>query len=263
VAQTVWQGVHGRRRAGSGESFWQFRRYEQGDPVERIDWRQSARTDKIFIREREWEAAQSAYLWADASGSMHYASDGAVPSKGERARLLMLALASLMLRGGEKVVWLDEDRAISVHGKVGVERIAAELHDGQSLSAPPDVKIARHAHMVLCSDFLMPPEELRKKMHQYAALHLRGILLHVMDPAEEDFAFDGRLEMEDGEGAAPMLLPNAGALRDAYKAKMDEHKERLLHYAESAGWYYVRHVTRETPHAALLRVYQCLAADNG
>src|ERR1700733_4053951 len=75
VAPAVIQGVHGRRRAGVGETFWQFRPYAQSDAASRIDWRQSARTDKLFVREREWEAVQSAYLWADASGSMQYASD--------------------------------------------------------------------------------------------------------------------------------------------------------------------------------------------
>ena len=65
VAQAVIQGVHGRRRAGVGETFWQFRAYDQGDAASRIDWRQSARTDKLFVREREWEAAQSAYIWAE------------------------------------------------------------------------------------------------------------------------------------------------------------------------------------------------------
>src|SRR5271170_2684565 len=91
VAAAVHQGTHGRRRAGPGESFWQFRRYAPGDSAQRIDWRQSARTDKLFIREREWEAAQTAYLWADSSGSMRYSSRKDLPAKAERAQLLMLA----------------------------------------------------------------------------------------------------------------------------------------------------------------------------
>jgi uncharacterized protein (DUF58 family) len=262
VAQAVLQGVHGRRRAGVGETFWQFRAYDQGDAASRIDWRQSARTDKLFVREREWEAAQSAYLWADASGSMHYTSDKNLPTKGDRAQLLMLALASLMLRGGERVVWLDERRHISVHGKNGLEQIALRLGGDavQSASVPPNVPIARHAHVGLCSDFLMSPEDLQKRMQHYAALNLRGVLVHVLDPAEENFEFDGRLEMQGCENEDPMLLPNAASLRDAYRARMAEHKARLVQLAEGAGWFYVRHVTNAQPHLTLMQLFEYLTA---
>ena len=72
VAATVAQGVHGRRRVGQGDSFWQFRHFVQGDAVARIDWRQSAKSGRVgaggwFIRETEWEAAQTVSLWRDGS----------------------------------------------------------------------------------------------------------------------------------------------------------------------------------------------------
>ncbi|HEY1780979.1 MAG TPA: DUF58 domain-containing protein, partial [Roseiarcus sp.] len=59
VAQTVRHGVHGRRRAGSGETFWQFRPFLSGEPSSRVDWRRSAREERAFVREREWEAAHT------------------------------------------------------------------------------------------------------------------------------------------------------------------------------------------------------------
>jgi uncharacterized protein (DUF58 family) len=262
VAATVWQGVHGRRRAGSGESFWQFRSYQQGDPAERIDWRQSARTDKIFIKEREWEAAQTAYLWADASGSMRYASSKSISTKAERARLLMLALASLILRGGEKVVWCDERRAIAAHGTSGLSRIASRLGDFSDHNAglPPEGPIVPRAHMIICSDFLMPEEALIALMRRYAALNLRGCLVHILDPIEENFAHEGRLEVLGLEGEAPLLLPNAGALHDVYAERLAAHKARLETLAKSAGWFYARHVTDARPHDTLLAIYQAIAA---
>ena len=103
VAATVVQGVHGRRRVGQGETFWQFRHYEVGDPPQIIDWRQSAKTDHIFTRQMEWEAAQSVWIWRDTSPSMDWRSDEALPTKRERADLLSLALAALLVRGGERV----------------------------------------------------------------------------------------------------------------------------------------------------------------
>jgi uncharacterized protein (DUF58 family) len=265
VAQAVSAGVHGRRRAGSGETFWQFRRYAAGDPAQRIDWRQSARTDKFFVREREWEAAQSACLWADASGSMRYTSDRNLPTKAARAQVLMLALASLLLRGGERALWLDERRTIAVHGKAGLERIAARLGGNETAiphsNLPPAVPVARYAHMILCSDFLVPQEVLRARMQDYTARHLRGMLVHILDPMELAFGFEGRLEMEGCESEAPLTLPNAASLAAAYRARMAGHEAFLRQLAQSAGWFYLRHVTSEAPHLALLRVYQALSAE--
>jgi uncharacterized protein (DUF58 family) len=261
VAQAVQQGIHGRRRAGTGETFWQFRRYEQGDPAERIDWRQSSRTDKIFVREREWEAAQSAYLWADNSGSMHYTSQKSLPTKAERARLLMLALANLLLRGGEKVTWMAP-KAVTVFGKTGLEQIISRLEpSAKTQSLPPNIHLHRHAHVILASDFLMPIAVLQETMRSYAARNLHGVLLHIIDPQEEDFTLQGRLEMQGCEGEEHLLLPNASALRDAYQARMTEHKEQLMLMAKSAGWYYTHHVTHELPHLALMRLYQFLDAN--
>jgi uncharacterized protein (DUF58 family) len=258
VAQSVWQGTHGRRRAGRGESFWQFRRYGAGDPAERIDWRQSARTDKLFVREREWEAAQKGGLWADMSGSMRYASDKNLPNKSDRANLLMLALASLLLRGGEKALWSDGRSFAPVQGKAGLERIAESIAEASD-SLPPPAPNFRHAHIVLASDFLMPQEALRERMQAYAAQNLRGALLHILDPLEESFALDGRVELQGAEGEESLLVPNAAALRAAYRQRMAEHSENLQHLAASAGWFYLRHVTADPPQPALLRLYQFLA----
>lgn len=259
VASVVHQGTHGRRRAGIGESFWQFRRYATGDAAQRIDWRQSARSDKLFIREREWEAAQSAYLWADSSGSMRYRSRKHGDTKAERAQLLMLALADLLLRGGEKVIWLGET-GITVQGKAGLERIAAGL-DQTDESKPPPVRIVKHAHIVLTSDFLMPAEQFDDMMRTYAALNLKGVLAHILDPAERDLPFAGRLEMQGCEQETPLLVPNVTALRDAYQEKMQAHQAWLAHAAHAAGWFYLRHVTDTLPHTMLLQLYQYLTAD--
>ncbi|MFC7551412.1 DUF58 domain-containing protein [Pseudoroseomonas wenyumeiae] len=82
VAATVMQGVHGRRRAGQGDAFWQFRPYTPGDALNRLDWRQSAKSDRLFVRETEWEAAQSVALWRDAGETMRWSS-GNLPQKGK------------------------------------------------------------------------------------------------------------------------------------------------------------------------------------
>jgi len=126
VASTVAQGVHGRRRVGQGETFWQFRQYQPGDAAQRIDWRESAKSQRLYVRETEWEAAQSVWLWRDASPSMDYASTRGLPTKRERADLLTLALAALLLRGGERVTLLGTGVAPS-HGRAVLNRMAQQL----------------------------------------------------------------------------------------------------------------------------------------
>src|ERR1700744_5138340 len=81
VAATVIHGLHGRRRAGSGENFWQYRRFVSGEPASRVDWRRSARDDHLYVREQEWEAAHTVWIWADRSPSMLFASTLAQQSK--------------------------------------------------------------------------------------------------------------------------------------------------------------------------------------
>src|SRR5918992_4327907 len=75
VAAALAHGIHGRRRAGPGETFWQFRPFVAGEAAQRVDWRRSGRDDRLFVREREWETAQSVWMWIDRSASMGYASD--------------------------------------------------------------------------------------------------------------------------------------------------------------------------------------------
>ena len=74
VASTLIHGLHGRRRAGPGENFWQYRRFFNGEPANTVDWRRSARDDHLYVREREWEASHTIWLWADRSPSMDFNS---------------------------------------------------------------------------------------------------------------------------------------------------------------------------------------------
>ena len=117
LAATVASGVHGRRRAGPGETFWQYRQAMPGDPLTAIDWRRSARSDHVYIREMEWEAAQTVWIWRDDAQSMDWRSDAAPRSKGARAALLALSLAVLLARGGERFGLIGTDAARPMSGE--------------------------------------------------------------------------------------------------------------------------------------------------
>jgi uncharacterized protein (DUF58 family) len=259
VAATVAQGVHGRRRVGAGEAFWQFRRYDIGDPIARIDWRQSAKTAHVFVRENEWEAAQTVYLWHDSSPSMRWRSAETLPQKEERARLLLVALASLLTRAGERVALIG-DATPPGAGAATVSRLAEALllqNGGDGL--PPPQRLPRHAQSVLIGDFLVPEETLRQRLSLYVDTQTRGHILQVLDPAEEDLPYEGRIEFADIESGEKRVIPRVGGIREAYTARLAALRETLTDIARQARWTISFHRTDRPPQAALLALYTALA----
>jgi uncharacterized protein (DUF58 family) len=281
VANTVAQGVHGRRRVGQGETFWQFRRYEAGDPPQLIDWRQSAKTDHVFIREMEWEAAQSVWIWHDQSPSMSWRSDGELPEKRERADLVTLALIALLVRSGEHVTLLGSGLRPAT-GRGSLARLAALVARGNLTASgengsgmaesenstpepsaaddlPPVLPLPRYAQVVFVSDFLTPLEELDLLVRRYAELGVKGYLLQVLDPAEESLPYRGRVRFEGLEGEEPWLLSRVEAVRGAYLGRLEAQCRGIEDIARSVGWGYGRHSTDRPPQSALLTLYTALS----
>ena len=263
VAATVQQGVHGRRRVGMGEAFWQFRRYEQGDSIRKIDWRQSAKSDKLFIRETEWAAAQSVWLWPDPSPSMHWRSKRSLPEKRDRADLIALALSSLLVRAGERVAVLGTgERPIS--GKVALDRLAQRIlfrrkPAGKPGDLPAFEPLPRYATLIFIGDLLAPLEETDRLVRRYAAAGVRGYLFHILDPAEQSLPYAGRTRFEGLEQEGHLLVKRVETVRDAYQEKMAEHQAGLADIARAVGWNYTLHLTDQPPEAALLRLFVNLA----
>lgn len=260
VAATIVAGTHGRRRSGIGETFWQFRRYRNEDPVGVIDWRQSARSQHLFVREREWEAAQSVWLWRDGSANMDYASLPSLATKRRRASLIAVALASLLTRAGEKLALMGEARA-PASGRAAFRRIAANLAAETGAPPAPDSQaIPRYARAVMFSDFFTPPEETASLMARLSSAHVHGVLVQVIDPAEEDFPFEGRVRFEAVSTRDEVLLGRAESSREAYQRNFIAHRETLAADARRLGWTLLRHRTDHRPETALLSLYETVSA---
>ena len=260
IAATVVQGVHGRRRVGQGDTFWQFRRYQPGDPVQLIDWRQSAKTQSAFVRENEWDAAQSVWLWRDSSPSMAYRSDRELPDKGDRAAVLALALASLLVRGGEQVALLGDGQPPS-NGRAVLNRLAEQLSlplDGAA-SLPPIIRLPRHARLVVMGDLLSPAEEMAEFVHAYAAAGVHGHMLQIVDPSEESLPFHGRIRFEGMEGEGAALVGRVEMVREEYVALMAGHRQALSDLARSVGWTFTVHRTDRPAQTALLALHGALS----
>lgn len=258
VAATVMPGLHGRRRAGPGEAFWQFRAYVPGDQASRIDWRQSGKSDRLFIRETEWEAAQTVALWTASGPGMAWRSSRDVPGKALRAQLLLLALASLLLRGGERVRLFGLPRPFA--GRHALPAVADAL--AGMATRPEDHRIARHARAVLFGDFWEPLEETRAAIAALAAQGVRGHMVQVLDPAEETLPYAGRVRFEAVAGNVPAaLVPRVEAVREVYAERLARHRAALSALAQGAGWTFATHRTDQPPEAALMALHQVLAPD--
>ena len=269
VAATVAQGIHGRRRVGQGETFWQFRQYQPGDAATRIDWRESAKSQRLYVRETEWEAAQSVWLWRDASPSMDYSSAGYLlnadwPTKRERAELILVALASLLVRGGERLSLLGSGIA-PMSGRIALSRLVGLIeHDGPHATAakagrPAAEPLPRAAQLVLIGDFLGPLDATNNMVGEFAASGVKGHLLQIVDPAEEDLPFDGRVRFEGVEERDDLVIGRVENIRDAYAGRFREHRDGLRGIARSVGWTFGSHRTDRPPHLALLALHAALA----
>lgn len=260
VASTVAQGVHGRRRVGQGETFWQFRQYEPGDRPESIDWRQSAKSDRVFVRQTEWEAAQSVWIWRDLSGSMAWRSADDHATKRERADLLTLALAALLMRGGEHVGLLGVDRRAAT-GRSVLSRLATSIErgDGPGGDLPPVLPLPRNGQVVLIGDLLAPLDQVDRVVRAYAEAGMRGYLLQVLDPAEETLPYGGRVRFEGLEDDVSWLLARVESVRGDYLERLGAHRAGLQAIAQAAGWGWSSHRTDVPPHIALLALFTALS----
>ena len=257
LAATLMLGEHGRRRAGQGDEFWQYRPAHAGDAARSIDWRRSAKSDQHFVREREWQAAQSVTLWVNAARSMAFTGSDDRAPKLDRARVLALALAVLLLRGGERV---GLSGMAPKPGRAQLLDLVAALDtDDQADYGEPDVTgMVPHGRAIFISDFLGDPEPVETAMMAAADRGVRGLLLQVLAPAEEEFPYEGRTIFESMQGSLHHETQSAGDLRDRYLQRLAERKDRLSQLCAAMGWQYHCHHTGQPAQSALLWAYIAL-----
>lgn len=261
LAGAVLLGAHGRRRAGAGDDFWQYRPAQIGDSRRTIDYRRSAMGDTEFVREREWQIAQSVMLWVDQGASMRFASSDAIPQKIERARVLALAIAVLLNRGGERV-GLTGTQLPPRAGRTQILSLAQLLcRDDAAEYAPPEHRaMIPHARAVFISDFMGNIDGVRTALTKAADRGVRGVLLHLLDPSEEAFPFTGRTIFQSMGGTMSHETLKANDLRDRYLARLAERKAELQSLCALTGWRYGVHHTDSAAQAGLLWLYGALDA---
>lgn len=258
VASQVALGIHGRRRAGAGEEFWEFRPFRDGESTARIDWRRSARDDRLYVREREWESASTHWLSLDLSRSMRFRSRVAQAAKLHRGAVLALALADVLVHAGERVGLTGQtppmaSRAIILRladALIRQEQAAAAADRGEVF---PETRMMRERdHVILISDFIAPLETLTEGIARMAHRGLKATLVLLRDPAEETFPFSGEVEFESLESETRWRVGEARDMAARYKARIAAHTEGLRDLALRHGFGFIRHITDQSPASALL-----------
>jgi uncharacterized protein (DUF58 family) len=263
IAANVIHGLHGRRRAGAGESFWQYRRFVSGEPSQSVDWRRSARDDHLYVREQEWEAAHTVWLWPDRSPSMAFASRQARDSKLERALIVSFALAELLVAGGERVGipgLMNPTASNSVIDKMA----QAMLHDDAArLSLPPSFVPSALAEIVVLSDFWSPITEIKSMLAGLSASGAHGTLVQIVDPAEESFPYSGRIEFIEPESGSAITAGRAEKWVGDYVARVALHRDEIRAETNKLDWLFSTHTTSRSAAELLLFLHSGMMVSKG
>ncbi|MFZ2029258.1 MAG: DUF58 domain-containing protein [Vitreimonas sp.] len=212
-------GFHGRRRAGQGEAFWQYRDHRPEDGARLVDWRRSARGDRYYVREREREAAQTAWFWLDPSAGFDWSSDAKRTTKLRRARTIALALAVLLTRGGERVGAIGSQPR---SGARGPDRLALDF-----LTPQRDADAPTKSCVIFLSDFYEPIETWRARVSAAASAGATGALVMIADPSEEDFPFQGRTLFREPGSHREALIGRAENARADYAERLEGHRRDI------------------------------------
>lgn len=258
IAASVILGDHGRKRAGPGESFWQYRPYSFGDSTQRIDWHKSARSDRVFIRENEWEAANTLWLWTSSHESMEFQSHLAKVTKRDRARLLTLAAGVLAVSAHERIGAIGSPFNPD-HSRGNLVRIAEWITSGNGGALPAFTRMPRFAGALLVGDFFDTPAAIASAITPMATAGIHGHLVQVVDPAEETLPYAGRVEFQEVAGTRKFLSAKTETLRSAYAAKLDAHREALRDLCRRIGWTFTIHRTDEPPTRVLMMLHAMIS----
>jgi uncharacterized protein (DUF58 family) len=260
VAATVIHGLHGRRRAGPGENFWQYRRFISGEPAARVDWRRSARDHHLYVREQEWEAAHTVWVWPDRSASMRFVSHMATDSKLDRALIVGFALAEVLVEGGERLGIPGLLRPSSSRNII--DRMAeAIVHDvSERTSLPPSFVPSALSETVLLSDLWSPIGDIQNTLSQLSASGAHGHVVQIVDPAEEAFPYSGRIEFIEPEGAGAITAGRAETWRNDFEARVALHRAQIRAETDRLGWSFIIHRTDRPASELLLALHSRMGA---
>lgn len=228
LANILHTGSHGRKKSGLGERFWQFRGYHHGDDIKRIDWRQSAKSDALYIRQSEWEAAQTALFWLDTRKSMFVKSKPSLFSKYEAACLIASTLALATIKAGENIFNLNAPEVPANHTAKTCHQharywLSAEESKDIVLPHLTIPKSLKNGCAIILSDGWDDLNEIGHMLKNLRQKCDKVLFIQIHDPIELNLDLSGAIEFEDFSKTDTSLFQNVTDIRSAYKDRVREH----------------------------------------
>lgn len=261
IAESILTGLHNKKKVGPGESFWQFRKYEHGDPAQLIDWHRTAKTNELFIQERELETVQNVDLWRDTSASMHYSSNENIETKIDRANLIIMALSIILAKSGENIS-LNGHKQKPLRGRAATDFIAREIHKkvkNSFIENPNFSSIKNNSHVIVIGDFLNPISQIEESLKKLTDKNTQGCFVHISDPSEHLLPFKGRVNFKSLEDTNSILIGNVESIKKDYLYKINSHYKKLRDLVFSYSWQYISHITSNLPEEAVRNLFLSLA----
>ncbi|MCB9996473.1 MAG: DUF58 domain-containing protein [Rhodospirillales bacterium] len=263
AAASILSGEHTQRKPGMGEKFWQYREYDPSDRPQDIDWRQSAKGDRVYVREKEWQTTQTAMIWCQHNANMDFASRKTLPSKQDTAMILALAFGLLLSRAGEQIAPL-EGAAPPGRSALAVQKLGEQLLENHTGDLPGNKlrSIPKRSSMILIGDFLSPMEQIEEIFDLLAAPAENALVVQVLDPAELSLPYDGRVVFSRADQAERHTVDNVESIRSAYQQRMRDHMEALKHYCKKHRWHWLLHSTDEDIRKTLFDAWLMMTPEN-
>lgn len=260
IALSVLQGRHARRKSGTGEKFWQFREYTHDDRLQDIDWRQSAKTQRIYIRQKERTTLQKNLFWCSGAPSMHFTSGNKTETKYEAAATLTMALALMLAHSHENVGMLRGPRPSHTEKTLNeIENFLTHHQTQEELPPANGQQIPKNTGLILTGDFLAPIEEI-KTIFTGLSINTRNVLIiQVLDPAEIKLPYSGRIHFKHPGGQDDIDIDHAASIRAAYQQRIETHQAALKTLCDKLGWKYILHVTDKSAQETLLNIWNLMS----
>ena len=271
IVEGALSGQHRSPARGVSVEFAEHRQYAPGDDLRHVDWKVFGRRDRFYVRQYEMESDLVCHLLVDTTESMSYRSQQSVVSKLDYARWLAAATGFVVTQQQDLISLSTIDQAIKMRVPPG-GRMAHWHNVVQELKklevAPPTGVVAatpfetslgqftevtkRRSVVVVVSDCLRPLEEIIAGLRALRSRKHDVLLLHLLDPAELEFPFEGPVLFQGLEAGGEQLV-EARSLQMAYQAEAKTFCDALKIGCRDLNVDYSRVLTNEPVDLALRR----------
>jgi uncharacterized protein (DUF58 family) len=241
VARTVVEGfISGLHRSpylGFSVNFAEYRAYQPGDDIRKIDWKVFARLDRYFVKEYEGETNTRLTLILDSSRSMGYGTTGV--RKLEYGQFLAASLAYFGFRQRDAIGFISFDEKVQefIPARNSLAHLNTLLHSVERTKpserteffkplAGVAERLRKRGIVALISDLYDEPERVMGGLRRLAFRGNDVIVFHLLDPKELLFDFEESAQFIDMETNAEMhVVPDF--LRQEYRRIL---KDQITYY---------------------------------